>query len=104
LWGCKPLLVVEDILVGQGGVTLLPSVARDELPVEPGDVVDLVFGEEREEVLVLALDSGRDPTRVRLRVACGARIGPGYEVWLSQAQSHVVAKHERNAVAGRGRR
>jgi hypothetical protein len=83
--------VVEDIVVGHKGVTLLPAVARDDLPVEPGDVVDLVLDEEREEVLLLALDPDRDPTLVRLRVD-GTRIGPGFEVWLSQTQSHVVVK------------
>jgi hypothetical protein len=84
--------VVEDIVVGQRGVTLLPAVPRGDLPVEPGDVVDVVLGEEREEIVVVALDPDPDPTRVRLRVASGMPLGPGFEVWLSQTQSHVIVK------------
>jgi hypothetical protein len=86
-----PLLVVADVLLGANGVTLLPSVAREGLYLGPGDVVDVVHDEERDEVVVLGLDPDRDPARVRLRVA-SRLIGPGFEVWPSQTQSHVAIK------------
>jgi hypothetical protein len=84
-----PLLVVEDVLVGRGGVVLLPAIPRDGLPLCAGDAVDIVHDDDRDEVIVMALDPDRDPSRVRLRVASGTRIAPGFEVWPSQTQSHV---------------
>ncbi|THD46084.1 MAG: hypothetical protein E8A46_27570 [Bradyrhizobium sp.] len=87
-----PLLVVEDVVVGQSGVTLLPAVARDGLPLCAGDAVDVVHDDERDEVTLLALDPDRDPTRVRLRLASGTPIAPGFEIWPSQTQSHVTIK------------
>jgi hypothetical protein len=87
-----PLLVVADVVVGERGVVLLPAVPREGLPVTAGDTVDLVHGEERDEVLVLGLEPDRDPTRVRLRVRAQGPIGPGFEVWPSQTQSHVTLR------------
>jgi hypothetical protein len=87
-----PLLVVQDVVVGQGGVTVLPAVPREGLPLCPGDAVDVVHDDERDEVTVLALDPDRDPTRVRLRLASGTPIAPGFEVWPSQTQSHITIK------------
>jgi hypothetical protein len=87
-----PLLVVEDVVVGQNGIVVLPAVPRDGLPLCAGDVVDVVYDDERDEVTVLALDPDRDPTRVRLRLASGTPIAPGFEIWPSQTQSHVTIK------------
>ena len=100
-----PLLVVEDVLVGGEGVTLLPAVARVGLPVMAGDTLDVLFGEEREEVLVLAVEPDRDPERVRLRVRSPVPVGAGFEVWPSQSQSHVTLKAPIGSAraAGRGR-
>lgn len=92
LGGMRPLLVVEDVVVGRSGVTVLPAVLRDGLPLCAGDAVDVVHDEERDEVTVLALDADRDPARVRLRLASGTPIAPGFEVWPSQTQSHVTIR------------
>jgi hypothetical protein len=94
-----PLLVVEDVLLGARGIILLPAVPREGLPLCAGDLVDLVHDEDREEVEVLALDPDHDPTRVRLRIAARVHVAPGFEVWASQVQSHVMMKRP-PAIAG----
>lgn len=106
----KPLLIVEDVLLGAAGMILLPAVPGDGLPLRPGDVVDLLNGESREEVEVLGLEPDRDPARVRLRVAARTALGPGVEVWLTQSESHVSIRgavgigHDRAHLARAGRR
>ncbi len=85
----EPLLVVEDVLLGTRGVVLLPGVPRRDLPLGIGDVLDLVCEDTREEAEVIGFEPDRDPSRVRLRVACRIPIGPGFEVWASQDQSHL---------------
>jgi hypothetical protein len=90
--GLGPLLVVQDVLLGARGVVLLPAVPRDRLPIGVGDVVDVVHDDERDEIEVLGLEPDHDPANVRLRVASGIPIGPGFEVWPSQSQSHVTLK------------
>jgi hypothetical protein len=97
----KPLLVVEDVLLGASGTILLPAVPSDGLPLRPGDVVDLLNGESREEAEVLGLEPDRDPARVRLRVAARPALGPGVEVWLSQSESHVALRRPREVDQGR---
>jgi hypothetical protein len=92
VWPVRPLLLVEDIVVGRSGLVLLPAIDRDSLQVAVGDVVDLVAGEQREEVEVLGLEVDRDPARVRLRIAATVAVAPGVEVWPSQSESRVVVK------------
>jgi bifunctional DNA-binding transcriptional regulator/antitoxin component of YhaV-PrlF toxin-antitoxin module len=92
VWPVRLLLLVEDIVVGRSGIVLLPAVDRDSLHIGVGDVVDLVAGEQREEVEVLGLEVDRNPARVRLRIATTAAVGPGVEVWPSQSESRVVVK------------
>ena len=105
----RPLLIVEDIVMGRSGLVLLPALDRASLQVGIGDVVDLVAGEQREEVEVLGLEVDRNPARVRLRIAATVPVGPGVEVWPSQSESRVVVKRRapsslRGEVADRRRR
>jgi hypothetical protein len=79
-------------LVGRSGLVLLPPVDRDRLSVEAGDVVDLLAGEVREQVEVLAVEADRNATRARLRIAPTRLAVPGAEVWPSQNESRVVVK------------
>jgi hypothetical protein len=90
----RPLLVIEDVVVGTSGLVLLPAIDRVGLHVEAGDVVDLLAGEVRQEVEVLGLEADRDPQRVRLRIAGTATVGPGVEVWRSQSESRVVDRRQ----------
>jgi hypothetical protein len=88
----RPLLVIDDVVVGRSGLVLLPAIERDGLSLEAGDVVDLLAGDVREEVEVLAVEADRSPTRVRLRIAVTRLAVPGAEVWPSQDESRVVVK------------
>jgi hypothetical protein len=97
----KPLLVVEDVLLGASGTILLPAVPSHGLALRPGDVVDLLHGESREEAEVLGLEPDRDPARVRLRVAARPGLGPGVEVWLTQSESHVAFREAGGTGYGR---
>jgi hypothetical protein len=92
------LLIVDDVLVGKSGLVLLPAIERAGLQLEAGDVVDLVAGEAREEVEVLAIEADRNPSRVRLRIAPTVLAVPRAEVWPSQSESRVVMK--RRALPG----
>ena len=92
---------MRDVLLGQRGVIVLPAIAREGLAVCVGDVVDVVHDEEREELLVIGLEPDRDPSLVRLRLEGGVPIAPGFEVWPSQTQSHVVFKRPTAAMDGR---
>jgi hypothetical protein len=86
-----PLLVVEDLLIARRGVILLPAVRRDGLHLAAGDSVDLLQGETRIEVKILALEPDADPACVRLRVEARPPFSAGVEVWRSQVESGVVA-------------
>jgi hypothetical protein len=97
-----PLVVVEDVLVGRSGIVLLPAVPRDGLYLGPGDTVDVVHGDDREEIEVLGLEPDHDPQMVRLRVSSHIPLGPGFEVWRSQNQSHVVLKRPAPPIDARG--
>jgi hypothetical protein len=90
--GISPLLVVADVVVGSRGFVLLPAIPREGLYLGAGDTVDVVHEESREEVTVLGLEPDRDPSLVRLRVSSSVPLAAGFEVWLSQGQSHVVLK------------
>jgi hypothetical protein len=93
-----PLLVVEDVIVGRGGVVLLPAVPREGLPLCVGDCVDVLGDDdERREVEVIALEPDHDASRVRIRIAPHFPIAPGFEVWASQSCSHVVLKRPGDA-------
>jgi hypothetical protein len=87
-----PLLVIEDVVVGRSGLVLLPAIDRHGLRLEAGDVVDLLAGDLREEIEVLAVEADRSPARVRLRIAATRLAVPGAEVWPSQDESRVVVK------------
>jgi hypothetical protein len=91
----RPLLVIEDVLVGRSGLVLLPAIERHGLSLEAGDVVDLLAGDVREEVELLAVEADRSPGRVRLRIATTRLATPGAEVWPSQDESRVVLKGRR---------
>jgi hypothetical protein len=86
----RPLLVIEDVLVGRSGLVLLPAIDRSGLHLEAGDVVDLLAGDVREEIELLAVEADRSPGRVRLRVTATRLAVPGAEVWPSQNESGVV--------------
>jgi hypothetical protein len=88
----RPLLVIEDVVVGRSGLVLLPAIERHGLRLEAGDVVDLLAGDVREEIEVLAVEADRSPARVRLRIAATRLAVPGAEVWPSQDESRVVVK------------
>jgi hypothetical protein len=88
----RPLLVIEDVIVGRSGLVLLPAIDRHGLSLEAGDVVDLLTGDVREEIEVLAVEADRSPARVRLRIAPTRLAVPGAEVWPSQDESRVVLK------------
>jgi hypothetical protein len=87
-----PLLVVQDVVVGDEGLILLPAVPREGLYLGAGDTVDLVHEEQRDEVEVLGLLRDRDPNLVRIRVSSAVPVAAGFEVWRSQGQSHVMLK------------
>ena len=94
----RPLLVVEDLLVGKGGgLVLLPAVERRGLPIVPGDTLDLCDEDGREEVTVLALEPDRRESHVRIRIARSPRARPGVEVWPGESSSRVVLKPARQA-------
>jgi hypothetical protein len=99
----RPLLVVEDVVVGKSGLVLLPAIDRHGLSLEAGDVVDLLAGDVREEIEVLAVEADRNPARVRLRIAATRLAVPGAEVWPSQDESRVVVKR-RASQSGETRR
>ena len=94
-----PLLVVEDVILGGKGVLLMPPVARAGLHLEAGDAVDVVEGDRREEVVVLAIEPDTDAARVRLRVKAGVPIAAGVEIWRSQAESGVILRRPERVVA-----
>jgi hypothetical protein len=101
----NPLLVIDDIVVMDRGLTLLPAVPRQGLPIVAGDTVDLCTEEGRSEALVLAVDADpHDPTRVRLRIAPTVHASRGVEVWPSESSSRVVLKtpesRERRVASG----
>jgi hypothetical protein len=98
----RPLLVIEDVLVGRAGLVLLPAIERKGLRLEAGDVVDLLAGDTREEIAVLAIEADRNPARLRLRIAPTRLAVPGAEVWPSQEESRVVVKR-RAPPPGEGR-
>ena len=70
----------------------MPAVDRCGLHLEAGDVVDLLAGDVREEIELLAVEADRRPGRVRLRIAATRLAVPGAEVWPSQNESGVVVK------------
>ncbi len=96
----RPLLVIEDVIVGRSGLVLLPAVDRHGLTVEAGDVLDLLAGDVREEIEVLAVETDRSPARVRLRIAATRLAVPGAEVWPSQDESRVVVKRRASPPRG----
>jgi hypothetical protein len=98
----RPLLVIEDVIVGRSGLVLLPAIDRQGVNLEAGDVVDLLAGDLREEVAVLAVEADRNPARLRLRIAATRLAIPGAEVWPSQDESRVVVKR-RASPPGEGR-
>ena len=77
----------------------MPAIPERGLHLGPGDTVDVVDGDDRDEVEVLGLERDWDPARVRLRVSSSVPIGVGCEVWRSQVQSHVVVA-DRERVPG----
>ncbi len=101
----RPLLVIDDVVAMDRGLTLLPAVPREGLPIVAGDTVDLCSEDGREEALVLSIDPDpRNGSMVRIRIASTIRAVRGIEVWPSEGCSRVVLKPpascERRVTAG----
>jgi hypothetical protein len=95
----EPLLVIDDLVASDLGLTLLPAVAREGLPIVAGDSVDLCSEEGREEALVLSVDPDpRNPSLVRLRIRFTIHARRGVEVWPSESSSRVVLRTPRPSV------
>jgi hypothetical protein len=75
------LLIVEDVILGAGGAVLLPAVERGDLRVRVGDFVDILAGDYRRAVQVIALEPDADGSRVRLRVAALRPLRVGAAIW-----------------------
>jgi hypothetical protein len=89
----EPLLVIDDIVVMDRGLVLLPAIPREGLPIISGDSIDLCSEDGREEALVLSIDPDpHHPELVRLRIASTIHASRGVEVWPSEAASRVVLK------------
>src|SRR4051812_43149925 len=89
----EPLLVIDDIVVMDRGLVLLPAIPRAGLPLVAGDTIDLCSEEGREQAQVLAIDPDpRHADRVRLRIAPTVHAARGVEVWPGEGTSGIVTK------------